>query len=347
MIDVFNTVELFAGGGGLALGLEKAGFNHILINEIDKNSCQTLKNNRPNWNVIEKDIKNINWKDYNLKNISLVSGGFPCQAFSHSGLRLGLEDTRGTLFYEFARCVKELSPICFLAENVKGLLTHDNGKTINVIIQAFERLGYFVFSPLLLNANDYEVAQKRERIFLFGVKKEFKNFFYFNDIPKKDKIILKDIFYKGKYYNSNVINNIDAKYSNEKIKYFNLIPAGGNWKDLPLELQKKYLGKMFYSEGGKTGILKRLSYNQPSVTILTSPSQKQTERCHPVENRPLNIRESARIQSFPDDWIFHGSIVNQYKQIGNAVPVNLAYNVGLYVINQLKNINKINFLNTI
>ena len=95
---------------------------------------------------------------------------------------------------------------------------------------------------------------------------------------------------------------------------------------------------MFYSEGGKTGILKRLSYNQPSVTILTSPSQKQTERCHPVENRPLNIRESARIQSFPDDWIFHGSIVNQYKQIGNAVPVNLAYNVGLYIINQLKNI---------
>lgn len=333
---MITTIELFAGAGGMALGLEKAGFQNIALNEFDKDSCNTLRINRPNWNIIHNDISNVSWENY-FNKVDMIAGGFPCQSFSYSGKRLGLEDTRGTLFYEFARTIKETSPLCFLAENVKGLLNHDNGKTLDIILNTFENLGYYVFKPLLVNSNYYNVAQKRERLLIFGVKKTYKNFFSFNDIPKHEPISLKDIFFPGKYYESIISENIGTLYSEKKKKYFELIPEGGNWKNLPEALQKEYMGKMFYSGGGKTGVLKRLSLNEPSVTILTSPSQKQTERCHPIETRPLNIRESARIQSFPDEWMFSGSISSQYRQIGNAVPVNLAFHVGEYLFSQINN----------
>lgn len=334
-----ETIELFAGAGGMALGMEKAGFDHILLNEFDKNACTTLKINRPHWNVLQKDIHEIDFSLWKNK-AEMLTGGFPCQAFSHSGKRLGLKDTRGTLFYEYARCVKEVKPICFLAENVKGLLTHDNGYTLEIIIKAFEEIGYFVFNPLVLNANNYDVAQKRERLFIFGVQKKYKKLFEFTTPPKGNSPNLKDIFFRGSYYDCDVscLKSEVSNYSQDKIKLLSLIPPGKNWKSLPPELQKKYLGKMFESGGGKTGILKRLSYDEPSVTLLTSPSQKQTERCHPEEIRPLNIRESARIQSFPDNWEFSGSIASKYKQIGNAVPVMLAYHVGKHIYNQIKNI---------
>lgn len=336
-----NNIELFAGAGGMALGLEKAGFEHILLNEFDKNACKTLKFNRPNWKIIEDNIETINWDNIIKSSVDLVSGGFPCQSFSHSGKRLGLEDTRGTLFYEFARCVKSVQPTCFLAENVKGLLTHDKGKTISLIIKTFEDLGYHVFKPLLLNSNNYEVAQKRERVFLFGVKKEFKQYFSFNKMIESKPLVLQDILFPGKYYPLKNKETFGHNYSKIKKDYFDLIPEGGNWKSLPLDLQKKYLGNMFESGGGKTGILKRLSFKEPCVTILTSPSQKQTERCHPTETRPLTIRETARIQSFPDEWKFVGSLASQYKQIGNAVPVNLAKHIGLYIYKQIENLKKL------
>lgn len=334
---MITSLELFAGAGGLALGLEKSGFENLFLNESDKNACATLRRNRPNWNVLEGDIHKIDFTKY-IDKVDLLSGGFPCQAFSHIGKRLGFEDIRGTLFSEFARAIKETQPMCFLAENVKGLLSHDNGNTIKVIVDVFENLGYFVFSPLLLNANDYEVAQKRERIFIFGVKKSYEKNFQPLSPDKKEKITLRDIFEKNTYYNQPILFSEGSFYSESKLNLFKKIPAGGYWKHLSIEEQKLYMGKMFYSGGGKTGVLRRLSLNEPSLTLLTSPSQKQTERCHPIEFRPLNIRESARIQSFPDDWIFSGSITSQYKQIGNAVPVNLAYHVGLDIIKQIKKI---------
>lgn len=335
-MNKLKSIELFAGAGGLALGMEKAGFEPLLLNELEKNPSQTLRVNRPKWNVVQQDIHTLNFTQYKGK-VDLLTGGFPCQAFSQSGKRLGFQDIRGTLFYEFARAIRETEPTCFLAENVKGLLTHDSGKTIAVILNVFSELGYHVFTPLLLNSNNYEVAQKRERIFIFGVKKELKDKFNFNAPVAFPKLVLKDIFYKGKYYKQDVskIVSPSANYSKEKQNLFNMIEPGKNWKSLPENLQKQYLGNMFYSEGGKTGILKKLSYDEACVTLLTSPSQKQTERCHPEHCRPLNIRESARIQSFPDEWIFQGSIASQYKQIGNAVPVMLAYHVGKMIHDQM------------
>lgn len=343
MKNKITNVELFAGCGGLALGLEYAGFHHVALNEFNRDACSTLKLNRPDWNIIHKDIKKVQWNTF--KNIDLLSGGFPCQAFSHSGKRLGLEDTRGTLFYEFARAITEISPLSFLAENVKGLISHDNGNTLKTIITTFSQLGYHVFPYIVLNANLYEVAQKRERIFIFGVKKEYKEYFNFVKPTECKSLILKDVLQPSIYYPDPILETQGFKYSIIKKSYFEKIPPGGYWKDLQVEEQKQYLGKMFNSGGGKTGILRRLSMNEACVTLLTSPSQKQTERCHPDEVRPFNIREYARIQSFPDIWKFSGSISAQYKQIGNAVPVNLAKHVGQMIFRQIVEFKKNNQLN--
>lgn len=339
-MHTINNIELFAGCGGLALGLELAGFEHVALNEFNKDACNTLKKNRPHWHIIHDDIKNLNWGKYK-NTVDLLSGGFPCQAFSHSGKRLGLEDTRGTLFYEFARAIKEIEPLCFLAENVKGLLTHDNGNTLDLILKTFSELGYHVFQPLLLNSNFYEVAQKRERIFIFGVKKEFFHLFNFVAPTQFPQLFLKDVLLKSNYYPDILPKSPGAQYSDIKKKYFSKILPGHYWKDLSIEDQKIYMGKMFYSTGGKTGVLRKLSMNEPCMTLLTSPSQKQTERCHPLEIRPFNIREYARIQSFPDNWEFTGSITSQYKQIGNAVPVNLAKHVGAMIIKQIISFKKL------
>lgn len=159
-----HSIELFAGAGGLALGLEKAGFEAVLLNEIDKAACATLRKNRPHWNVQERSIAELDFKPFHNK-VDLVSGGFPCQSFSYAGKRLGFEDARGTLFYEFARCLKEVNPPIFLAENVRGLLEHDEGRTLSSIKDIIDELGYYLIEPKVLKAIFYQVPQKRERLF--------------------------------------------------------------------------------------------------------------------------------------------------------------------------------------
>jgi DNA (cytosine-5)-methyltransferase 1 len=333
----FTSIELFAGAGGLALGLEKAGFNHLLLNEIDKHAASSLKSNRPYWNVHCEDIKNIDFHPY--RGVDLVTGGFPCQAFSYAGKKRGLEDTRGTLFYEFARVLKESDAKVFLAENVRGLLSHEGGETIKTIIAVFEELGYHVYEPKLLKAIHHNVPQKRERIFIVGVKNKYKKEASLVwPKPKKRIFTLKDALKKGELYSSDVPKSAGAKYPQKKKAVLDLVPAGGYWRDLPLDIQKEYMQKSFYLGGGKTGIARRISWDEPSLTLTCSPAQKQTERCHPDETRPFEVREYARIQTFPDEWKFEGPVNQQYKQIGNAVPVNLAYEVGKSMVNLLKSI---------
>lgn len=333
----YTSIELFTGAGGLALGLEKAGFNHIMLNEFNKNAVKTLKKNRPNWNIKDDDISDLSFKEYKNKDIDLLSGGFPCQAFSYVGKGLGFADIRGTLFYHYARALSEIKPKFFIAENVKGLLTHDNGKTIEVIYDKFKEQGYKVLLPKLFNCLYYKVPQKRERIIIVGIREDIYNEnIEFQDPTMFYEILnLKDTFYKGELYNEDVPKSNIIKYSDKKENILKLVPMGGNWKDLPVEKQIEYLGDSFNKGGGKTGIARRLSIDKPSLTLLCSPMQKQTERCHPTETRPLTIRESARIQTFPDDWVFEGSILEQYKQIGNAVPVNFAEIIGKSLINYM------------
>lgn len=326
----YSVLELFAGAGGLAVGMEKAGLNCVALNEIDKWACQTLRKNRPNWRVMEGDIKLFDFAEYK-NNVDVVTGGFPCQAFSYAGKKLGLADARGTLFYEFARVVKDVNPLICIGENVRGLLSHENGKTLQGMISILDEIGYNVVPVEVLKAINYKVPQKRERLILVGIRKDI-NLKY--DYPKPFKKIynLVDALKKGELYDSDVPKSAGAKYPLSKKLVLDMIPQKGYWRDLPISVQKEFMGGSFYLGGGKTGIARRIGWDEPCLTLTCSPAQKQTERCHPEETRPFTIREYARIQTFPDDWLFEGSLAQQYKQIGNAVPVNLGREIGYSII---------------
>lgn len=343
-VSRFTSVELFAGGGGLALGMEKAGFDHLLLNEFDHSACETLRHNRPNWNVVEGDIHDIDFTPYR-DSIDFLSGGFPCQAFSYAGKRLGFEETRGTLFFELARAVKEIHPKVFMGENVKGLLEHDGGKTMETIKNVISELGYTLIKPRILKALQYDVPQKRERIILIAIRNDIAPFvdFKWPDVSSEVRT-LRDAFYKGNLYDTDVPESEGQQYPESKKRIMNLVPEGGDWRDLPEDVAKEYLKGSFYLGGGKTGMARRLAMDEPSLTLTCAPAQKQTERCHPFETRPLSVREYARIQTFPDSWEFKGNLTSKYKQIGNAVPVNLAWAIGRSLIRLFNDIHRLGFI---
>lgn len=321
---VKTSIELFAGAGGLALGIEEAHFKHIGLVEWDKDAAKTLATNRPSWRVLCKDIRELSSKnlcdlfDIQQGELDLLSGGCPCQAFSYAGNKKGLDDERGQLYLHYAEFLRQLQPKMFLFENVPGLVTHNIGVTFLEISSKLVDCGYAI-KYKVLNAYDYGVPQKRERLIMIGIRKDLPWEFHF---PKPY-----DKHYTVGEALENCPTSVGVTYSAAKEALFALVPEGGNWKDIDQGIAAEYMGSSYYAGGGKTGILRRLSRSEPSLTILTSPSQKQTERCHPTENRPLTVRESARIQTFPDEWQFTGSVSSQYKQVGNAVPVELAYAV--------------------
>jgi len=321
--SAYTAIELFAGAGGTALGMENAGIQHVLLNEYDKYACETLRKNKPEWNVIEGDVRNLKFTEGQA---DIVQGGFPCQTFSYAGKKMGFEDIRGTLFFEFARCVKEVRPKIAIGENVKGLLNHDNGRTLKTMVGVLEELGYNV-KYKIMRSQYLDIPQKRERLIIIGVRKDLNIPVSF---PKeKDYIVpLREALHKCP-------KSPGQEYPEKKKKIMKMIPPGGYWRELPEDLQKEYMGASFYMGGGKTGMARRLSWDEPSLTLTCSPAQKQTERCHPDETRPLTVREYARIQTFPDSWKFAGSVGRQYKQIGNAVPVNLGYYIGDTIIKML------------
>lgn len=323
----YTFIELCAGGGGLSTGLIKSGFTPLLLNDNNKDCCKTLKHNHSNVNVICDSMENVNYTNY-INKVDLLTGGVPCQSFSQAGSRKGLEDPRGDLMLKFIDILNLIKPKIFMIENVKGLLTHNNGNTIKIIIDIINKNNLYNITYKCLDAFNYDVPQKRERVFIIGILKSINKIIEF---PKEsiNKKVLKNVLY-------NVPISNGAKYNQEKQDLFKMIPQGGCWINLPENLQKKYLGNSYNSGGGKRGILYRLSMEKPSLTLLCSPSQKQTERCHPLEERPLTIREYARIQTFDDNYEFIGSINSQYKQIGNAVPVVLAIHIGKMLINLLE-----------
>ena len=321
--DVFG-IELFSGGGGLALGLEEAGIRNVVHVEKDEASCKTLRRNMPSWNILQKDVKDVCFLSYRGK-VKVVSGGAPCQSFSHAGKREGLDDGRGALIWQFARCVRETEPVMFVLENVRGLVTHNKGATLRSICDLFSQLKYSVRYQVL-DASRYGVGQKRERVFLIGIRSDVERKIDFH-FPKSDDGVttLRDAL-KG------VSDAPFIPYNSRKYDVMSRVPPGGCWVDLPEEIAKAYMGKSYYSGGGRRGAARRLSWDKPSPTLPTCPTQKLTEPCHPDETRPLTVREYARLQTFPDTWEFVGSVRDQYKQIGNAVPVELARRVGIQIV---------------
>ncbi len=318
----YTSIDLFAGAGGTALGLENAGLIHVLLNEYDKNAAATLRKNRPGWNIDESDVAKIDFTPYRGK-VDVIEGGFPCQAFSYAGKKLGFDDTRGTLFHEFARAVKEAQPKIAIGENVKGLFTHDDGKTLQIMVMTLQQLGYRV-AYKVMRSQYLDVPQKRERLLILAIRNDIKTPILF---PKE-----KDYTVSLKEAIGDKPKSEGQEYSEKKKRVMSLVPPGGYWRSLPEDIQKEYMMTSYYMGGGKTGMARRLAWDEPSLTLTCNPAQKQTERCHPEETRPLNVREYARIQTFPDDWVFEGSVSSAYKQIGNAVPVNLGYHIGMAAI---------------
>ena len=199
------------------------------------------------------------------------------------------------------------------------------------MISILDEIGYNVVPFQVLKAINYNVPQKRERLILVGVRKDIDVKY---EYPKPfNKIFnLEDALKKGELFDCDVPSSNGAKYPKSKKDVLDLVPQKGYWRDLPLDIQKEFMGGSYLLGGGKTGIARRIGWDEPCLTLTCSPAQKQTERCHPEETRPFTVREYARIQTFPDDWNFDGSMAQQYKQIGNAVPVNLGKEVGYSIV---------------
>ena len=322
----------------MALGLEQAGFSLIGLVEKDADAAATLKTNRPVWNVFCEDISSLAEQDLeslfqiSAGELTLLSGGAPCQSFSTIGKRLGLNDVRGTLFYYYAVFLTKLQPKFFLFENVKGLRNHDNKRTYSTMLNIFEDAGYVSLNKVL-NAWDYGAPQRRERLITIGIRKDLADSCKYEfPKPHEYKPLIKDI-----QLDTNPGKEDCAQYSERKYKVMSLVPPGGCWKDVPEEIVKPYMKLCWLMPGGKTGILRRFKLDEPCFTVMTSPSSKQTDRCHPLEIRPFSYRENARLQTFPDEWVFCGSLSSKYKQIGNAVPVSLAKDIGHSILIALAN----------
>ena len=302
----------------MGTGFIRAGWRPILVNEIDKVCCETLKKNHPEH---EDKINNCGMEKLSLRGLApdLLMGGVPCQAFSQAGERKGMEDPRGRLVIDFNRLLLECSPKAFLIENVRGLATHKKGETLRSVLEMLSNGGAYRIKHKVLNAFDYAVPQKRERLIVVGVRSDIGTEYEF-PAPAERKIVLRDVL-------KEVPPSEGIQYSEKKRKVMSLVPEGGCWVDLPPGIKEEYMGNAIRSGGGMRGFARRLSMDRPSLTLLTSPSQKQTDRCHPRETRPLTVREYARIQTFPDDYEFCGTVSQKYRQIGNAVPVEMARHI--------------------
>lgn len=344
-----DVISFFSGAMGLDLGLEQAGLHIRICQDFDESCVKTIEANGKN--AVLGDIRNIKPEDIlnktGLKQGEpfLVCGGPPCQPFSTAGKRLGINDPRGSLFMDYIRMINYIRPRFFIMENVKGIMSsplksnldkpldENSPKTVlDVILSEFNKLEYKTVYGIL-DAVNYGVPQFRERFVLIG-SRDYEDIFL--PIPTNFQMHQnKEMLWKT---TGDAIKDLEnnpgecASFSDERLKYLRMVPEGGNWKDLPKDILEKAMGGAYSSGGGKVGFYRRLSYSQPSPTVVTSPVQKATMMCHPTQDRPLSIKEYARLQQFPEDWNFVGTTSAKYRQIGNAVPVGLAKAIGKAII---------------
>ncbi len=355
-------LSFFSGAMGMDIGLEQAGFQTILACEIDKACRKTIHRNKPEIALIGdinahtgEEIRKIAGLD-KTDEIDLIVGGPPCQAFSTAGKRLGFEDDRGNVFLTFLERIIELRPKYAVIENVRGILSvplkhrpHDKrgkgfpelnadeekGGALKHILTILKGSGYGV-SFNLYNSANFGTPQKRERVIIICSRDGQK-------LPYLVPTHSQDCSFglpKWRTFRE-AVTGLPKKqngisFPEKRLKYYRLLKPGQYWKHLPLELQKEALGASYHTNGGKTGFLRRLAWDDPSPTLVTHPAMPATDLAHPTEDRPLSIEEYKRIQEFPDDWIIEGTMSDQYRQIGNAVPVKLGYAVGKLLIDHMK-----------
>lgn len=330
-----NLISLFSGAGGLDLGFHKAGFKTIIANEFDKKICPTYRANFPNVRLIEGDIRNITSIDLAINEpIHGIIGGPPCQSWSEAGSLRGIDDARGQLFYEYIRILREVKPLFFVAENVSGMMAQRHSNAVQGFMRLFDESGYNV-SIKMLNANDYDVAEDRDRVFYIGFRKDLDITDYQYPIKQSHKPTLKECIWDLK--ESAIPALIKNKTNGDKC----IVPN-----------HEYFIGSfspIFMSRNRVRG------WDEPGFTVQASGRQCQLHPQAPKMikleankqifvpgqeylYRRMTVREVARIQSFPDSFRFLYDDVNYgYKMIGNAVPVNLAYHVAMsikYILNK-------------
>jgi len=356
-------ISLFSGAMGLDLGLEGAGFKTAVAVETNKFAVATIKSNKKKLPVIDRPIESVTSKELLTKaklkvsEVCIVSGGPCCQSFSTAGKRGSLGDSRGGLFREFTRVVKETRPRFFLMENVKGILSaavkhrtlndrgpenpplerdEELGSALRVILKELGELGYYVIYGLL-NCADYGVPQTRRRVIFIGSRDGEEIY-----LPKPTHaenptngqpswVTLRETIGGLRGSNRAVIS-----FPERDARLLGMLKEGQNWSDLPLEFQEAALGAAFKSWGGRSGFCRRLRWDRPAPTLTTSPVGRATTLCHPTKLRPLTTREYAVLQQFPPDWKFEGSASQKYIQIGNAVPTGLGKAIGMMLRDVMK-----------
>ena len=344
-----NYVSLFSGAMGLDIGIERAGFHCVVCNEIDPLAVKTIKLNRPNLPVISTSVEEVTLKSlsvhagFDVTGIDLIVGGPPCQAFSVFGQRKGLNDRRGRMIFEFLRLIDEVRPKAFLMENVRGLHSMsiipkgmesegedilpeqtEPGSLLRELIKSFEKIGYRV-DCYLVNSVNYGAPQIRERLLCVGSRYDIDPDFPHPEFSNRPIDKLPPFKTLGDVIGSGFIDPDPSMmdFSPRKLKYLSLVPPGGNWRNLPEEIQKESMGKSWYLKGGRSAYWRKLAFDFPSPTVVTMPNHAGTSMCHPTELRALTVGEMAAVQEFPQDWEFVGSATQKCRQIGNAVPPRL------------------------
>lgn len=363
--------SFFTGAMGLDLGLESVGLHPTLANEIDPRFCETIRTNRPELDLIEGDVSHLSAGMLRERRqfdgeVYLMVGGPPCQSFSSGGKRAGLNDPRGNLIYEYFRLISEVSPRFFVFENVANLttaalqhrpiaerpgkhwslkqyngslnreidgakpLTEDelSGSALRQIARDARALGYHI-SFAVVDAADFGAPQHRLRFVMLGSRDHPPP-----TMPPATHGIADRPFatVRDAIFHMQNEPGPHSAYTDGVKRYFDLVPEGGNWRDLPKDLQEQALGGSFQAGGGKTGFYRRLAWDRPSPTITGRANRKGSALCHPSESRPISVREAAALQGFPENWKITGAMNAQYTQVGNAVPVHLGAAIGQAIL---------------
>lgn len=356
-------LSFFSGAMGLDIGMEQGGIKALLACERDKACRLTINKNRPDTALIG-DITEYSSAEIlsfagipKRRGVDVIFGGPPCQAFSTAGSRRGFDDSRGNVFLKYLDIVADILPAYVVIENVRGLLSaafpyaddldfdecaHSDrepvkGGALLHILKKLRAAGYTV-SFELYNAANYGAPQIRERIVIIACR-------------RKDKVpYLTPTHAESGAYNLPEWKTLSTAFSalpgnavhrhvlfpEERLRFYRMLKEGQYWKNLPPEMQKEAMGKSFYLGGGKTGFYRRLSFNKPSPTLVTHPAMPATDLAHPVEDRPLSVEEYKCIQEFPPQWVICGSLVEQYRQIGNAVPIALGKAIARTIIAHMR-----------
>jgi DNA (cytosine-5)-methyltransferase 1 len=347
-------ISLFSGAMGLDLGLHKAGFVTAVANEVNEDCVKTMRFNCPNMPVIDRSIVNVTGSELlragglRKGKVDLVAGGPPCQPFSVFGNRKGTDDDRGQLVFDYVRIVSETKPKVFLMENVRGLLSMPAyrksagsdipshltkpGSLVQLLFEKFNEIGYRV-DLFVVNSVNYGAPQIRERVLLIGNRFGLECNFPDPQFSNRPEDGLPEFRTLGDAIGDGFIDTCPevSNFSPRKLKYLSMVPAGGNWRSLPEDVQKESMGKSWYLKGGRSAYWRKLSFAFPSPTVVTMPNHAGTSMCHPTELRAITVGEGMAIQEFPSTWQLQGSTSSKFKQVGNAVPVRLGQVAGIAI----------------